>query len=193
MRSAVRPAASHDTPRAVSRACSLVVVFALVGLGCGGPQKPALKPDDPGETEPKTSEADADGGSSDTASASTDNAPPAPISCIAESVCSEQTLGGKEAAEAKDRCKGASGEPHDAACSKDELLATCVIESKSLSLYYYKDKSEKVSKGRLRAGQTTCKNLGGSFTKTGSGGGAKTGGGGGAHKGGGKKPKPKKK
>ena len=164
--------------------CRLVTTLALaveLGLasgGCGGGKdaKTPMSSDDLPDA--------GDGTPSDPAPSEPAGASeaPAPVSCLVNSICSETTLGGKDATDAKDRCKTANGEPRDGACARDDVAATCVVESKQLTMYFYKDKNPQATRGVLKGGKGACTSAGGVFTPT-----AKGGGGGGKKKPGKKK------
>lgn len=155
---------------------------ALASGACGG--KPAAAPmssDDLPDA--------GDGTSSDPPAPEAPAAPagdngPAPVSCVVNAICSETTLGGKDATDAKDRCKAAGGDGRDGACGRDDVIATCNVESKSLMMYFYKDKNAQAARGALKGGRTACTSAGGVFTPVGKPGG------GGKKKPGGKKKQP---
>jgi hypothetical protein len=162
-------------PSRLSAAAVAVVLVAFVA--CGGKKKPAQSPSD-GDGTPSEGASGDDAGADPASSASSDtpdaggaaapaaDAPPGPVSCLANSVCSEMTLGGKDAADAKDRCKGASGVPGDSACGRDDVVATCTITSKNLVMYYYRDKDPERTRGLVKGGKGACKTAGGTFAPT---------------------------
>jgi hypothetical protein len=151
--------------------CTVLASFVL--LACGG-KKPVVA--DVPKTDVSDGGADADGATtSDTtntadaggASATPEAASaPAPVSCLALGSCTELTASGKEAADAKDRCKAASGEAKDAPCSKDDVVATCALP-KGATLYHYKGQSPEQTKGRLKGGESGCKAAGGTWALVG--------------------------
>lgn len=160
-------------------AAVVVLVLAMPSGACGGKNdKPPLTPtpadEIPGATaDGKSGDSPADPGAG--ASSSPDgagsgaaapnaDAPPAPISCIALGVCSEVVLGGKEAADARDRCKAASGEATDLPCNHDGVAATCTVESKKLTIFYYKEKNPERMRGLMKGGKDACANAGGKFS-----------------------------
>src|SRR4051794_29595253 len=144
----------------------VVVAGTAFLLACGGTKKAPLAAD-----EAKASDGDAGADPAtppeDPAAATTADATPAPISCIGTgNVCSEMTLGGKDATDAKDRCKAAGGEPKGVECAKTDIVATCAIEAKSVTLYYYKQGKPEATRGLLSGGKKACKTAGGTFVPT---------------------------
>ena len=160
------------SPHAATR--SLIFVLFLCGA-CGGNKPAPLTADTPSSDPPESSppSADADAGAPSDA--------PSIVACVSgDSVCAETSVSGAEASDAADRCKGAKGEPHDGECSHDNIAATCAVDSKKLTLYYYKAANAKTTRGLLKSGASSCQTLGGTFTLTKPAGG------------GGKKKKPAK-
>ena len=157
----------------------LALVLFLSCVACGGGKQPLSPTDDAPDGSDGTA---TDPPAPETPAASASGDAPAPVSCLVNSICSETTLGGKDATDAKDRCKAANGEPRDGACARDDVAATCVVESKQLTMYFYKDKNPQATRGVLKGGKGACTSAGGVFTPT-----AKGGGGGGKKKPGKKK------
>ena len=162
---------------------SMVLVLIVCGA-CGGTMKPAPLAADNSDP-PESSDAGTSEPSTATVPSTSDGAGGAAglVACVAsDSVCAETGVSDAEAADAKDRCKGAKGEPHDGECTHDNISATCAVESKKLTLYYYKGANAKATRSLLKSAAGSCKTLGGTFTPTGK----PAGGGGGK-----KKPKGK--
>jgi hypothetical protein len=153
--------------RNMPRTFLVLIAGTALLLACGGAKKAPLSAD-----EAKTGEGDGDGGADlnappENPAAATAADTPAPISCIgAGNVCSEMTLGGKEATDAQDRCKAAGGEPKGVECAKADIVATCAIDAKNVTLYYYKQNSSEATRGHLSGGKKACKTAGGTFVAT---------------------------
>jgi hypothetical protein len=161
----------------VSSASAVVCAIALaasLAAACG-PKKPSPEPMTPSNDEvpPSTETGAAAGGDADAGAGAGGNADaaspaadltPVTVSCIASAVCSELVAPGPEAQAAKEKCVAGSGEAHDGGCSHDGVIATCLVESKGATLYYYRDKDPETTKGRLIGGKNACTNAGGTFT-----------------------------
>jgi hypothetical protein len=152
-------------PRAMNALRLAAAPLAVVLVACGGgPKPPPMTADEaPAPSASSSSEAVAAEPSAAEAPAA-EAAPAGPMSCVANAfVCSEMTLGGKEASEAKDRCKAATGEPRDGECSRENIAATCTIETRKVALYYYRAKNPEEMRGILSGGQKSCDAAGGTF------------------------------
>jgi hypothetical protein len=181
--------------RSVRIAAVVLATFSIgLSFACGGkkPPKPPMTSDEP----PKDDDADAsawgddskDGGSA----TGTPTTPPEPVVVACESkpaTCAETKVAGEEIPKAKERCTGASGEPREGACSRDNVIATCEVADKNLTILTYAGPNAGQTKGRMKGAKGSCEASGGTFTPAPA---AHKGGGKGAGKGGGKGPKKKK-
>lgn len=141
----------------------LLAVLGIVAAlgGCGAT---ATAPAPPEQPEPDSEEDWGDGGAAalPEPDAAVSNAPSV-ISCVSMNVCTEMRVGPKEAAEAKARCVGASGESHDGPCSHDAVLATCTLPKNQATIFYYRDANADMEKGRIMGGKPGCASAKGKF------------------------------
>lgn len=140
---------------------AMKLAFALpVVLACGAPAAPA----NPEPAVEPVADLDWDAGTVDAAeadAAASDEL--TSISCVSLKVCTEMKVTPKEAAEAKDRCVGASGESHDGPCSRDAVLATCALPKNQATIFYYRDDNADMERGRLKGGKPGCASAKGKF------------------------------
>lgn len=178
--------------RWVRYAAAVLAASLSLSLACGG-KKPAKNAMSPTDDMPKD---DSDGGSpwgDDGGTGGSSATPPPPaepvvIACESKPAsCAETKASGDDIASAKDRCTKANGEPHDGACSRDNIAGTCEVPDKNLTIFTYADANPKGTKGRVKGAKGGCTSAGGTFTAAAAPTPAKP-----AGKGGGKGPKKKK-
>lgn len=143
----------------------LVLTFGTLSalVACGGGQASG-PPQQPAAAEPASEEDWGDAGASALAEPDAGaTSEPTAISCISMKVCTEMKVAPKEAAEAKERCVGASGESHDGPCSRDAVLATCTLPKNQAIIFYYRDDNADMERGRIKGGKPGCASAKGKF------------------------------